>query len=161
MFTIDCLIGISGYVPSTHTRMLLTAGGTEPCRVSIPGATATWTWQIGSPTPYILHIRRREFGPSWLGTFQLPATSTMPMVVLDSRRAVLCTINIRPQSFKFTDTDATTSYAVSDFAVVFGIDPRPLSPSCPNPARVGTLTGSWTITPDTEDDDLRSTVLSG
>ena len=159
-FGVTCQARLQAYVPMTHTRALVTSLLPVFCSSpTFPGAQVFWTTTADSVTPFELHLRQRVAANSWGGTFSIPFGGDMTIWVVDGGRTV-CRFHIGAQSFRFLDTDVATSFIVNDSTVVFRNDAA-ASMSCPDPARAGTLAGTFTFRPQTATDNLRSTPDSG
>ncbi len=158
-FDVTCMATLDAYVPQTHTRALVTSFIPGPCTSStFPTADVFWIAPANSDAPYALHLTQRVAANSWRGTLSIPQTGDMTIWAIDNNRTV-CRFRIPAQSVRFVDTDATTSFVFNDPTVSF-INDAAADPSCPDPARTGTIGSTFTFSSDTAGDNLRSTPAS-
>ncbi len=158
--TVTCVANASGYVPNTHTRVLITAMGFGGCRPSI-GVAATVTTTATSATPFGWHVTSTVvMNPnSWFTTLTVPGGQNISITInLGGGR--FCGMTIGPQSIKATDTNAGRTVVVADPTIRFVLDAGSDPVLCPNPARTITMTGTYTYRPDTAADRFRSTAGS-
>jgi hypothetical protein len=158
--TVTCVAGASGYVPNTHTRVLITAMGFGGCVPSI-GAGAMVRTSATSATPFGWHVTSTVVmtPASWFTTLAIPAGQNISIVInLGGGR--FCGMTIGQQSIKATDTNVTRTVVFNDPTIRFILDAGSDPVLCPDPARTITMTGTYTYRPDTAADMFRSTAGS-
>jgi hypothetical protein len=158
-YTITCSSRGTAYVGVTHTQAILTSLVFETCRDSLNGSPRVSTTVSSPDHPWFLHVRAAAGANSWDGTVNIPAGSTASIITRPIGQD--CRITVGPQSVRLRDTDraATRTIEVSDRTVRFSLDAGSTS-GCPDPARTATQSGTYTLTPTTPADQLRSTALS-
>jgi hypothetical protein len=141
--TVTCTPGSSGYIPGTHTRLLLVSFGGITCTSSF-GGTTTVSSSTASATPWPVHLSRevRARSSSWGGTLEIPSGGNLVITVVSG--PVRCTITILPQSIVVAYTNPTRALTVTDATVRFVLS-GDSSATCPDPARTMTIIG--TVTP--------------
>jgi hypothetical protein len=158
-FGVTCQTRLTAYVPQTHTRALVTELLPQPCSSpTFPGAQVFVGTNASSVTPFGLHLRNRVAANSWGGTFAIPNGGNITIWVVDGAMT-LCRVQIGAQSFRFVDTDVTTSIVINDSTAIFS-NTVANDISCPDPAGTGTLAGAFTFRSQTATDNLRSTAAS-
>jgi hypothetical protein len=158
--TVTCESGMSGYVPNTHTRVLITDLAYNGC-ISNIGNVSFALSDATSANPYTLHVTSTFGGVanSWSTTLNIPMGQRISInITLGGGR--FCGITIGPQSIKATDTDAGRTLVFADPTVRFILDAGSDVVNCPDPARNLTLTGTYGFRPDTPADPFRSTLGS-
>ena len=150
---VTCMVGLSGYVPQTHTQMRIGRVAFNGCTSNMGTVSAVQS-PVNSPTPWLLHLTTFVFPPSATGTLNIPPNS--PISIIRTLNGVQCDITIPGQSIKFTWTNINTSLAIGDPTVVFRGTGAPL---CPAAGRMQ-VTSMITLHPDTSADNLDVTLVS-
>jgi hypothetical protein len=156
--TITCRSQLSGYVPETHTRLRMTNVGFGGC-VSSAGTVSFVNVTVSSQNPFTLHVTSEAGRDSWNTTLGIPMGQHISInITLGENR--FCGITIATQSIRATDTDVARMLVFRDPTVTFALDAGSDPDLCPDPARALTMTGTYMFSPDTANDDFRSTEAS-
>jgi hypothetical protein len=142
-----CTSETSGYIPLTHTRVVITRIDYVTCTTSLGRVEVTTS--AGSSTPWYIHVRAYEAqsGESG-GTINIPAGGRAEIRVTGG---VSCTVVVQPQSVDFLGTNSNRDLTVSDETVAFT---RTGSPVCP-PSGVARQSGTYEMRSDTRSDEER------
>ncbi len=160
---ITCPSNYTDYVPSTHTRALITqlrfGDGATSCNSDLGVLSATVRTRAGSTTNYPLHATSMvaRSATSWNGTIEILAGSEISLSAVDAlgRR---CSFTLGAQSIRVVGTTAAASIALNDPTVRFNSDAGQ-SVGCPASGTM-TVTGTYTYRPRTTRDSVRMTVAS-
>jgi hypothetical protein len=156
--TVTCESGMSGYVPNTHTHVLITNLAFNRC-VSNIGVVSFAIADATSMNPYGLHVTSTFGGVpnSWSTTLAIPMGRRISInITLGGGR--FCGITIGPQSIKASDTDVARTLVFADPTVRFILDAGSDPVNCP--VSPFTMTGAYRFRPDTAADAFRSTLAS-
>lgn len=142
-----CVSVWSGYVPTTHTNLLVTRLDLTRCTTSLGASfTAAATASASSVAPWAIHVRSVDLTGSYAGTIEIPGGGSL---TIDVTGLSSCRITINPQSIDLTGTNATRQLVINDASVVFT---RIGSNACPASGS-GTMAATYVMKSDTATDE--------
>jgi hypothetical protein len=146
--SMTCTSVTSGYVPLTHTRVLITRLDYVTCLARGLGGLARVTTSASSAAPWNIHVTAYDVpSGSWGGTINIPAGGRAEIELTASN----CVLVVQPQSVDLVGDNATRALEVADESIAFT---RTGSATCP-PSGLMSLLGAYAMRADTRSDEER------